>query len=75
MTKKTDKTEATEQTQEIQFDRMSQDELREHFGNWSKAIRGLSAVGYERKQIAAMLGRRYQHVRNVLITPLTSKQS
>lgn len=36
----------------------------------SAAIRDLNAKGYTRSQIAKMLNIRYQHVRNVLITPL-----
>jgi hypothetical protein len=41
-----------------------------HFGNVSGAIRGLLAMGYERKVVAKMLEKRYQHVRNVAITPV-----
>jgi len=40
----------------------------------SPVIRALSADGYDRGQIAAVMGIRYQHVRNVLITPLTGKK-
>lgn len=36
----------------------------------SAKIRALDAAGYTRSQIANFLGKRYQHVRNVLITPL-----
>lgn len=36
----------------------------------SSAIRGLWAEGYSRSAIAKFLNKRYQHVRNVLITPL-----
>lgn len=36
----------------------------------SGAIRFLDSKGIERGKIAKILGRRYQHVRNVLITPL-----
>jgi len=36
----------------------------------SNAIRKLTALGHERKVVAKMLGIRYQHVRNVLITPI-----
>jgi len=71
MTKKTEETKATEATA-VDYDAMTATQLNEHFGNWSKAIRGLSQLGYERKEIAAMLGKRYQHVRNVLVTKLTS---
>ena len=40
----------------------------------SPTIRALWAEGFDRTQIATALGIRYQHVRNVLITPLTSKK-
>jgi len=36
----------------------------------SARIRALNGMGYNRSQIAKGLGKRYQHVRNVLITPL-----
>lgn len=36
----------------------------------SQAIRDLNSKGHSRSEIAKMLGIRYQHVRNVLITPL-----
>ena len=42
-------------------------------GSKSEAIRRLNAEGWTRTQIADFLGLRYQHVRTVLITPLTSK--
>lgn len=46
------------------------DALIKQFGNKSRAIRSLSADGYTRSQIANALGIRYQHVRNVLQTPV-----
>lgn len=39
-------------------------------GNKSKAIRALAAEGMKTGDIAKKLGLRYQHVRNVLITPV-----
>ncbi len=39
----------------------------------SANIRFLSSLGYTRSEIAKMTGKRYQHVRNVLITPLKGK--
>lgn len=39
-------------------------------GGVSKAIRKLTNAGFERGEVAKMLNKRYQHVRNVLITPL-----
>lgn len=38
--------------------------------NKSQVIRYLDAEGYSRSAIAAFLNVRYQHVRNVLVTPL-----
>lgn len=38
----------------------------------SSKIRYLDAAGYTRSEIAAKLGKRYQHVRNVLITPVAT---
>lgn len=51
------------------------DQLRadyEAFAGQSKSatIRGLNAKGYTRGQIAKVMGIIYQHVRNVLITPV-----
>jgi len=39
-------------------------------GTKSAAIRRLTAEGKTRSEVAKMLGIRYQHVRNVLITPI-----
>lgn len=39
-------------------------------GSKSDKIRKLSAMGQTRSQISKLLNIRYQHVRNVLITPL-----
>jgi hypothetical protein len=47
-------------------------ELIAKHGNKSKAIRALNAAGSTRGEIAKMLKIRYQHVRNVLITPVKS---
>ncbi len=59
--------------EQVDYTTMSPDELFELFGNWSKAIRALSTMGFKRGDVARMLGKKYQHVRNVLITPLTGK--
>jgi hypothetical protein len=40
------------------------------FGSVSGAIRGLTAEGKTRGEVAKILGKRYQHVRNVLVTPV-----
>jgi len=52
--------------------KMTAKQIIEHFGGVSKAIRSLDAMKYKRAEIAKMIDRKYQHVRNVLITPLTS---
>lgn len=39
-------------------------------GGVSKAIRLLTDAGHKRGAVAKMLNKRYQHVRNVLITPI-----
>jgi len=49
---------------------MSGDDLIERFGTKSAVIRYLDSEGWKRGDIARKLGIRYQHVRNVLITPL-----
>ena len=39
----------------------------------SARIRYLDSEGWTRSEIAKKLGKRYQHVRNVLITPIAAK--
>lgn len=41
--------------------------------NTSQKIRALHATGMERGQIAKVLNKLYQHVRNVLITPIKTQ--
>ena len=41
----------------------------------SAKIRALHGKGYERAEIARFLGKRYQHVRNVLITPVKNQKA
>jgi hypothetical protein len=41
--------------------------------NTSQKIRELFLLGQNRSQIAKLLNKRYQHVRNVLITPIKLK--
>lgn len=43
------------------------------YGGVSKAIRALHAEGLKRGAIAKRLNKRYQHVRNVLITPVKTQ--
>jgi predicted secreted Zn-dependent protease len=45
-------------------------ELIEKHGSVSGAIRFLNSEGLTKGQIAKVLAKRFQHVRNVLITPL-----
>jgi hypothetical protein len=44
-------------------------------GTKSAAIRALSSQGKTRGEIAKLLDIRYQHVRNVLITPVTKPKT
>jgi hypothetical protein len=39
-------------------------------GNISKAIRRLHGEGFSKGQIAKLTGKRFQHIRNVLVQPL-----
>ena len=50
-------------------------ELIAKFGSVSGAIRGLTAEGKTRGEVAVLLGKRYQHVRNVLITPVKNPKA
>lgn len=42
-------------------------------GNISYQIRTLYDLGFTKMEISNMMGKRYQHVRNVLLTPLKTK--
>jgi hypothetical protein len=53
----------------IPIDGTGADEFIKSSGSVSKAIRILCA-SYTRGEVAKMLNKRYQHVRNVMITPL-----
>jgi len=44
--------------------------IRTNSESTSNKIRRLSAIGIQRSEISKILNIRYQHVRNVLITPL-----
>lgn len=55
-----------------EISKMTKLQIIEAFGNKSKAIRALDKQGFSRGEISKLLEIRYQHVRNVLITPLTS---
>lgn len=47
--------------------------MKEH-GTVSGTIRYLHAQGLSRSEIAKVTGKRYQHVRNVLVTPVKKVQ-
>lgn len=49
------------------------EELYKKLGTKSSIIRFLASEGKSRGDIARMLNIRYQHVRNVLITPIKKK--
>jgi hypothetical protein len=65
----TDKNEA----ERAKFKAMAVDQVWSHFGGQdgrghvSKAIRYLTAIGFDRSEVAKLTGKRYQHVRNVLV--------
>jgi len=67
MTKQAVVPQAGASTQPAPFDAV---EFIKKHATKSGAIRALAAEGNERKVIAKLLGIRYQHVRNVLITPI-----
>jgi len=60
------KTEAVKT--EVKFDKAAY--ITSHGGTKSSAIRALTADGKTRGEVAKLLDIRYQHVRNVLITPI-----
>lgn len=49
------------------------EELYKTHGSWSKVFRFLKSKGLSNGQIAKVTGKLYQHVRNVLITPVGKK--
>jgi len=64
---KTTKTTNTTQTK--------MDQLTKGLSTKSAKIRVLDSKGYTRSEIAKYMNIRYQHVRNVLITPLVGKKT
>ena len=54
--------------------KLSKDQLKslDSCTTTSSRIRYLNSIGQTRSQIAKRLNKRYQHVRNVLITPVTT---
>jgi hypothetical protein len=70
--------ESTEQVESNQVETTkveTKEEILARFGNKSKAIRGLTNEGMSRSQIAKVLDIRYQHVRNVLVSPLKTTET
>lgn len=59
-----------EQKTELPLDGSGAAKFIEEHGGISKAMRALSAAGHKPGPISKMLNKRYQHVRNVLITPV-----
>jgi hypothetical protein len=53
------------------LNQMTPTQLITLFGGVSAAIRALDKHGYTRSEIATMLEKRYQHVRNILVTPVS----
>lgn len=69
-----DNTEVVQKVKKEGSVKRAQELMKLYEGVKSPTIRKMHSEGYDRGQIAAALGIRYQHVRNVLITPLTSKK-
>jgi len=61
-----------EQTTEakVTWTKEQADQFIKDKGGVSKAIRSLLAEGKERGEVARLLHKRYQHVRNVALTPI-----
>lgn len=69
-------TVTTETTKTFPFptDGSKAKEAISQYGSVSAAIRALCAT-HTRGEVAKMLGKRYQHVRNVMITPIKKAAS
>ena len=63
-------TEATVETSKVEFNEAKYNELLAEHKSVSGVIRYLASTGMSRGDIARVTGKRYQHVRNVLVTPL-----
>jgi hypothetical protein len=61
---------ASTHTHNLPMDGSKGEEFIKEQGGVSKAIRTLTQDGHKRGVVAKMLNKRYQHVRNVLITPI-----
>lgn len=64
------KTNQKVQIKEVESTTFDSESYIKECGSVSAAIRKLDSEGKTRSQISKMLNKRYQHVRNVLITPL-----
>lgn len=72
--KKTEaKVEPKVEVKEYPLDGSKAKEVIEAHGGISKAMRALAAEGHKYGAISKILNKRYQHVRNVLITPVGKK--
>lgn len=49
--------------------------LKKEHGTWSGVFRALHGEGLTKGEISKVTGKRYQHVRNVLITPVAKVQA
>lgn len=68
----TTNTNTTVTTKEVGLTKVQQTKF-EGYTSTSQKIRYLDSLGWSRSNIAKQLGKRYQHVRNVLITPIKGK--
>jgi hypothetical protein len=66
----TAKVETPVETKTRDLTKYSMDKLRADHKTTSGIIRHLNAEGLTKGEIAKVTGKRYQHVRNVLITPV-----
>ena len=70
----------TNATERERFKTMSTDQIWLHFGGEDKrgvishAMRYLTSIGFTTSEVAKMLNKRYQHVRNVLTQPVSTKK-
>lgn len=70
VTKSKAEPKAVEQPTEEQLQGAMRKVITKDLTTVSSRIRALDAAGYTRSQIAKFLNKRYQHVRNVLVTPI-----
>jgi hypothetical protein len=70
MSKTNTVTETVETTSKVEFDATKYNELLAEHKSVSGVIRYLASTGMSRGDISRVTGKRYQHVRNVLVTPL-----